>query len=702
MRGCTAHRHGGTAIWRLMLGSQLLLLLVAEAAEVAPLQPEKLKRIALMGDPAFRHGADISHVVPLPDGKRVLTSGRDGYARLWDLTTGTRLKGYYHPTGGVWNTQLLPDGKQLLTGMGDNCVMLWELDSAKVVRTFKHGASVYRTAVSHDGKIAAGADDGGTCILWEITTGKQLHRLTLPKDKEPYTVVFSKDGKTVTTGGTDAAAREWDLATGVQRRTTEKGTGTIFTLVPSPDNRHLLVCCGKGAPRMWDAADHREIWQGPLTQTTHAGDWSPDGKQVAVSCKDEHLYVFEPATGIQKHRIPLPGSTHYAVAYTRDGKGILCGADNLLCRFDAVTGKRVFPAPGATLQMGPVYGLAVDTTTGEAFHFGENKGVHVSELKSGHVRETWLPEEAIESLAYCAATRHLLVGGDNGMIRLLDARSGALLRTATRGEYSVDSVALSRDGTMMAAGSDEVATVWRVKDGSVIQSLRHPEDVNGVAFGGNGVVLATVSDDQNVRVWDLAVGRCVETLSGNADLEECAFLGSGRRTLVARSEEEIYLWRIPEQKDQVHPRAKIETWITELGAPTFREREAAATALTACDPSVLDIMRSITVDDPEITMRLAEVRTAILRRNKYIRVVPFPDEKGPYGLPDMHPDGVHWAMTSGDDGKREILIGKITETGFKLVRRIQDHNAPQRVHFAEDGTLYTGNRNGTIGVYSTK
>jgi hypothetical protein len=77
----------------------------------------------------------------------------------------------------------------------------------------------------------------------------------------------------------------------------------------------------------------------------------------------------------------------------------------------------------------------------------------------------------------------------------------------------------------------------------------------------------------------------------------------------------------------------------------------------------------------------------------------FPDEKSPEALPALHPDGIHWAVTSGNDGHRELLIGKLTTKGFKLERRIQDENMPERVRFAQDGTLYTGNRNGTLSIY---
>jgi WD40 repeat protein len=601
--------------WLLLLLGPALFVGTMKAAE-APFQPSKLKRTALLGDPSFRHGEDISHIVVLPDGKRVLTSAQDGHARLWDLTTGKQIQRYQHANGGnAWNTQLVPGGKQLVTSGSGKRITLWDLNTGKSIRSYKHGDTVYRVAVSRDGSLVAGAEDDGAVIIWELATGKQLKRFKLPKKKEAYTVLFAPDGKTLTTGGTDDAARVWDRATGVTKRVTQKGTDTIYTLVPSPDDKQLLVCCGKGTPRVWRASDHEQLWQGPLAKTTHAGAWSPDGKQVAVSCTDNHLYVFEPATGKRVHKIALAGSTHYAVAWSPDGKEILCGTDHLVCRFDAVTGKRTFPAPDAALQVGAVGAIMLDVKAGEVFHSG-GKGLHVRELKNGRLRETWLVNEDVEALDYCAATRTLLVGGDKGAVKLLDARSGKLLRTATRGKYSVDDVALSRDGTIMAACEGETVTAWRVKDGSVIQTIKQEDDINALAFAADGSLLVTTSDDKQLRLWDLHSGRCVETLKATESLDACAAVGPHQRMLVARSSKRLYLWNVPEQKVQPRTRPQIEQIIRKLGARSFRDREAAAKELAGCGTQALDIMRAAAPEDPEIAMRLAEVRTAILRQNR--------------------------------------------------------------------------------------
>ena len=63
-----------------------------------------------------------------PDGRYVATSGTDGTARLWDISTGDEIRRFTGHTGAVRSVVFSPDGKFILTASEDNTARLWLTD----------------------------------------------------------------------------------------------------------------------------------------------------------------------------------------------------------------------------------------------------------------------------------------------------------------------------------------------------------------------------------------------------------------------------------------------------------------------------------------------------------------------------------------------------------------------------------------------
>ncbi|MEI6444338.1 MAG: hypothetical protein WCO29_14715, partial [Nostocales cyanobacterium ELA583] len=79
----------------------------------------------------------------------------------------------------------------------------------------------------------------------------------------------------------------------------------------------------------------------------------------------------------------------------------------------------------------------------------------------------------------------------------------------------VTSVAWSGDGLTLASGSDDnTVKLWDVQSGDCVRTLEgHSNWVTSVAWSGDGLTLASGSDDNTVKLWDVQSGDCIATFN---------------------------------------------------------------------------------------------------------------------------------------------------------------------------------------------
>jgi WD40 repeat protein len=136
----------------------------------------------------------------------------------------------------------------------------------------------------------------------------------------------------------------------------------------------------------------------------------------------------------------------------------------------------------------------------------------------------------------------------------VSARSALLSTTACcaatqaslRGESGeVDAVALSPDGSLLAAGGqDKTVHLWNTADGrqvAVLSGFTAP--VRTVAFGPSGIVLAAGSADHTIRVWNVARHTILQVLTGGTGaIEDLAFDRSGTLLAGVSQDGQVRLW----------------------------------------------------------------------------------------------------------------------------------------------------------------
>jgi hypothetical protein len=103
------------------------------------------------------------------DSSRLLSGGKDGSVRLWDLQTGrelVRCEGHRHQ---VASLSLSPDGCRALSGSKDLSVRLWDLTSGRQLCVCRgHWQVVHQVAFAAEGNFALSASRDGTVREWQL------------------------------------------------------------------------------------------------------------------------------------------------------------------------------------------------------------------------------------------------------------------------------------------------------------------------------------------------------------------------------------------------------------------------------------------------------------------------------------------------------------------------------------------------------
>ena len=677
---------------------------------------EDLKPVALLGDPSFRHAGTITKMVVLSDGQRVLTCGHDGAARLWDLKTGNQLQCYAHQNTDVWDIAVLPGEEQFLTAGNEKAVVLWDLKTGKRLETFPHGNIVFRVGVDASGQRFAAGDYDGRCIVWDLRSKKQLANLRV--GDPVYTVMFDRDGTGVVSGSGDSTIRLWKIADAAEAAVLKKkdkkdkkpdaqadpnNSGAIYTLSPSKDKTQVLVCCADRGPWMMDAQTGREIWRTNDVPFAYCGAWAPDGRTVASLSGEGGLWVLNAADGSKLWKVDLPGLTHYGVDFSRDGKEVLCGSMRLLCRFEARTGKRVFPPPDAQLQQDGVNTLLVMPNSDLVLEAGSADGIRVWDRRSRLVRHVWLPGQEVRDMALSADGNTLLAAiGETAAV--LDARGGKTIRELRHDgkNNKVHHVALTHNGELaITIAYSENFTVWRVATGKrEIETAGADYGlVRGMAVSPDDMELATGSEE-GIHMWSLVDGKLSRQLSEIKKPQGCAFLPGEPPVLVGWTEDGLFGWGVPvEAAPLTEDDAK--TLIAQLGSANYAKREAATKRLIAAGRSILPLLRTTKAGNLEASERLRAVQEGILgARYRLSSSLKVDAKMRPcFGV---HPDGHHWAGVQGSPAERQIMLGDIRDGQFKVLRCIPSPHAPETVVFDQTGALLAGNCNGTISIYAAR
>lgn len=330
-------------------------------------------------------------------------------------------------------------------------------------------------AVSADGALAATAANAGTITVWVVENGRRLHELA---PRHGGAVAFSPDGRLLTTG-----AETWDLASRTEARVPAIEGGAIGATF-SPDGR--FIAAGTRTLQLWDVRDGRLVreFQGPADVVISPA-FSPDGRLLAANNRGVAT-VLDARTGAELLRFGSHDMLNSgAVTFTPDGRRLVAGGRGLLRIYDLATGALVrelaltgntaalaFSPDGRYLAAGSRAQLRLRQSPGPGLPFepapGQSAAIAAWDLADGRRLFTVPAGDYVSAVAFSDGGRTLLaVSGQlecPGAVRLLDARTGHLIRNVVEKVDAQGGAAISPDGAWLA-GAARVSGVklWKLR-----------------------------------------------------------------------------------------------------------------------------------------------------------------------------------------------------------------------------------------------
>jgi len=396
------------------------------------------------------------------------------------------------------------DGRTLDCGIARD-VKVYDLGAQSPGRVVtSHDFDVTSVAFTPDGAAVVSGSHDHTAKRVALATGKtEWH--AAGSYEQVNSVALSQDGTLLVTGSSDgrfavrvrkAGARDlgpgsvrlWEARTGrLIRRLGDPGE-QVMAVAISPDGRRVAAGGatpgGVGFVHVWDTATGSPVW----SKEDHPAEvlaiaYTPNDSSLATAGADGCVRLRDPASGTVARTLEGHERGATTLAFSPDGATLICG--------EGLGGARVWDVnSGRLLHKCPADPRAAFYTTDRIF-------TSVAFTPDG---STFLS---------CTASMGNTYGEP---VRFWEARTGELKRAMGTEVHGGRPIALSPDGTILAAGGKTIQLSNAQTGAPLRRLIGHLKKVQSIAFSADGRLIFAGGSYGTTNAWEVATGRHLVTL----------------------------------------------------------------------------------------------------------------------------------------------------------------------------------------------
>lgn len=321
------------------------------------------------------------------------------------------------------------------------------------------------------------------------------------------------------------------------------------TTVPSP-SPDLAIIDRATLPRVTRLASVSQSWPNAIA-------WSPDGSMLAIADMDgawfrdgRSLEILDHIDFTKALRPDVVGSTVWTIAYSPTDD--IVATDVSGSNFHILLWHPGDSTPWRRLlgHDDSIRDLVFTPDGTRLISASEDASVKVWDVAGGSqlcdLQNHW---DWVDSLDISADGTRLVSTGFDAIINIWDPYSCELL-VALQDEYIIDSVAISPDASLIAAGERDTAIHIFDQTGDFLRLLVGHGDwtVYDLDFGVRGDILASAGEDGTVRFWDPQTGTILRTIDIGSELTSARFSPDGHSIAIASGAgQRLEIWGLPPQ-----------------------------------------------------------------------------------------------------------------------------------------------------------
>ena len=280
------------------------------------------------------HDPDVNDVAYSPDGRRLLTTGDDGAARLWNPDTGEQVQVLQGQVVPVWGASISGDGRLFAASWPiEGVTRVAETATGRVVREIWAVPDPGPTALSPDGsRIGVVSYDWSFLSVKIVDVASGAEVLDLGHRGAVHDVAWSPDGAMIATAA-EGAAQIWDAATGRRLIALLGHTADVTSIDWSASPTILATASDDGTARTWTLIEGGAREMAVLTahdmRSGLAGvSFSPDGERLLTgTIRATAAQVWDVSVGGRAEVATLPSVALASVAAAFLGDGQRGGGD---------------------------------------------------------------------------------------------------------------------------------------------------------------------------------------------------------------------------------------------------------------------------------------------------------------------------------------------------------------------------------------
>ncbi|MDB5335704.1 MAG: domain, G-beta repeat [Planctomycetaceae bacterium] len=478
------------------------------------------------------HTGPVSSLKFTADNTKLVSGSTDKSIRVWNPVDGAVLARIDTPAP-VTSLTLNQDSTQIISGGADNLIRVWTVPAAPTKQIGATAIPVVAMEISPDKKFLAVPTADGKVDLIDLATSAVVKSFA-GHVGAITSVGFSANSARLITGGADKTVRIWDVATGMPVALLQ-GNGEAVTAVGlHPNGNQAVSGTIDGKLAIWKLDVPAGVpLAGDNGQPATVAAVSFDGKKLATAAVvggKPAIQIRDIPGGVSQTLVGHEGPIS-AIAFSPDGARIVSGSADKTTRIWTIAdAKEVAKYAGHT-----------NTVTAVAFHPNGQQiasGAADNTLKllnaaDGAEQKNFAGHTGAISATVIHPNGQVVSGSADGTIRFWNPADGAQVRAITHGQ-PVTSFALTRDGNKLAAtGADANIKLYNAADGAVLFTLTgHAAAAKTVAFSAENTRLVSTGADNVAVVWDVATGELLEKMPIAAGVAFAQFAGNLPNSLV--------------------------------------------------------------------------------------------------------------------------------------------------------------------------